>query len=207
MLQKVEKSLLPPTIMANTQTVSSFSADQYLTNQRRLSAGLAQRLNIQPENLLPSQNKSRIGIHARGGREYNLCGDWAYVGTPSAHGRKVRVFMSEINKMQSTPYIRRSNYVMQLENTGFTRSNGMMWSRASNDPWHRYGDRNEIPFTNIESAYLTARSLGFEVDVIYSHERYHEQKSYSDNYTHVKETVEEIDSMDEISIENLMQKL
>lgn len=207
MLQKFEKSFLPATRMANMNTVTSFSTDQFLTNQRRLSAGLAQRLNVQPENLLPSQNKNRIGVHARGGREYNLCGDWAYVGTPSAHSRKVRVYQSEINKMQSTPYIRRSNVVMQIENTGFTRSNGMMWSRASNDPWHRFGDKNEILFTNLESAFLTARSLGFEVDVIYSHERYHEQKSYADNFVHVKETVEDIESLDEISIENLMKKL
>ncbi len=207
MLQKVEKSLQPASRMSNIKTPLNFVADQYLTNQRRLTAGIVQRLNVQPEKLLPSQNKSRIGINARGGREYNLNGDWAYLGTSSAHGRKVRVFQAEINKMQSTPYIRRGSYVMQMENTGFTRSNAMMWARASNDPWHRFGDKNEICFTNIESAYLTARSLGFEVDVIYSHERYHEQKSYADNFVHVKETVEDIDSLDEINIENLMMKL
>lgn len=207
MLQKIEKSILPVSRMGNMPQPTNFTADQFLTNQRRMTPGLAQRLNVQPENLLPSQNKSRIGIHARGGREYNLCGDWAYVGTPSVHGRKVRVYQSEINKMQSTPYVRRNNYVMQIENTGFTRSNSMMWSRSSNDPWHRYGDKNEIYFPNIESAYTTARSLGFEVDVIYSHERYHEQKSYADNFVYVKEAVEDLESMEEISIENLMKKL
>jgi len=207
MLQKLEKSFQPAQRMANMKSPMNFTADQFLVNQRKMTVGLAQRLNVQPENLLPSQNKSRIGVHVRGGREYNLNGDWAYVTTPTQHGRRVRVYQPETNKMQSTPYTRSSNYVMQIENTGFSRSHGMNWSRASNDPWHRYGDRNEIYFNNIETAFLTARSLGFEVDVIYSHERYHEQKSYADNFVYAKENVEDIDSMDEISIENLMKKL
>lgn len=207
MLQKFEKYFIPINRMANMSKPTSFTAEVFLTNKNKVTPGIVQRLNVQPENLLPSQNKNRVGIHNKSGREYNMNGDWAYLCTPSVHNRKVRVYQAEINHMQSTPYIRKGSYVLQFENTGFSRSNGMLWSRASNDPWHRYGDKNEITFTNIDTAFYYARSLGCEIDVIYSHERYHEQKSYADNFVHVKETMEDIDSMDDISIEDLEKKL
>jgi len=193
--------------MANIAMPTTFTSHTFLSQQNNPSPGMVQRLNVQPENLLPSLNKNRVGTHSNGVRGYNFNGDWSYLCTPSVHKRKVRVYQSEINHMQSTPYIRKGSYVLQFENTGFSRSNAMLWSRASNDPWHRYGDKNEISFSNIDGAFYYASSLGCEIDVIYSHERYHEQKSYADNFVHVKERVEDIDFMEDISIENLEKKL
>jgi len=207
MLQKFEKYLVPLPRMGNIKLPKTITAEVFLVNQNKMTPGLVQRVNVQPENILPSQNKNRIGFHSKGGREFDFNGDWSYICTSSAHNRKVRVYQAEINHMQYTPYVRRGSYVLQMENTGYSRSNGMLWARASNDPWHRFGDKNEIVFANMATAYHYARSLGFEVDVIYSHERYHEQKSYADNFVHLKETMDDIDCMEDISIENLEKKL
>ena len=186
---------------------TNIKGDVFLSNINRSSPGLIQRLNVQPNDILISQNKERIGFHSRGSRDYNFNGDWAYAATPSIFGRKARVYQAEINHMQSTPYFRRGGYVLQVENTGFTRSNAMLWARCSIDPYHRYGDKNEILFTNLQSAYIYARSIGFEVDVIYPHERYHEQKAYADNFLYIKESVSDSEDLDEICIEEIEKKL
>lgn len=207
MLAKFEKYLQPAARSGNIKLPVNIKGDILLCNQNRLTPGMIQRLNVQPNDLFPSQNKQRIGIHTKAGREYDFNGDWSYLTTSSVHNRKVRVYQAEINHMQSTPYNRRGNYVMQFENTGWTRSNAMLWGRCSNDPYHRYSDKNEIMFYNLEAAYHYARSLGCEVDVIYPHERYHEQKSYADNFLFPKESANDFEDIGEISIENLEKKL
>ena len=207
MLTKFQKYINPVAVPGNIKLPNSIKGDIFLTNQSRLTSGLIQRLNVQPENLYITDNKERVGIHSRGGREYDYSGDWSYLTTSSVHNRKVRLYQAEINHMQSTPYTRKGTYVMQFENTGFTRSNSMLWARCSDDPYHRWGDRGELQFTDMQSAYGYARTFGFEVDIIYPHERYHEQKSYADNYSFQKEKLEDIENLEEISVENIEKRL
>lgn len=207
MLTKFERYLVPNARMANIPSVTNLKADMIYNSITDKTSGLAQRLNVQPDEILTSRNKDRVGFNTKAIRGHNLMGDWSYICTASAHGRKARVYQAEINHMQSTPYFRKGGYVVQMENTGWTRSNAMLWARSSADPYHRFGDKNEIAFSNIETAYHYARGLGFEVDVIYPHERYHEQKAYADNFLFQKETLNDIEDMDEICIENLEKKL
>ena len=207
MLAKFERYLVPNPRMGNIPIPINLKADAVYSNFNNKSNGLAQRLNVQPNEILLSKNKERIGFTSKGGRNHDLMGDWSYMCTNSAHGRKARVYQAEINHMQSTPYFRRGSYVVQMENTGFTRSNAMLWARCSADPYHRFSDKNEIAFTNIATAYGYAKSLGCEIDVIYPHERYHEQRAYADNFLFQKETLSDIEDMDEICIENLEKKL
>ena len=58
----------------------------------------------------------------------------------------------------------------------------MLWTKCTADPFHRLGDKNEIDFTNISTAYNYARTLCCAFDFIYPHERHHKQKSYADNF-------------------------
>jgi hypothetical protein len=207
MLTKFERYIVPKARMGNIPTPINIKADMLYNNYLDKSNGVIQRLNVQPNEILTTKNKERIGFNTRAGRDYLMMGDWSIIATSSAHNRKARVYQSEINHMQSTPYSRKGGYVVQMENTGWTRSNAMLWARSCNDPYHRFGDKNEIVFTNIETAYYYARSLGAEIDVIYPHERYHEQKAYADNFLFQKETLSDIEDMDEICIENLEKKL
>ena len=46
--------------------------------------------------------------------------------------------------MQCTPMVRKENWCMQFENLGMYRSNSMLWSRCSDDPYNRWSDRGEI---------------------------------------------------------------
>jgi hypothetical protein len=207
MLAKFERYFVPNTRLANIPIPTNLKSDLVYNCYNDKSNGIAQRLNVQPNDILISKNKERIGFSTKSGRDYNMMGDWSYICSSSAHGRKARVYQAEINHMQSTPYYRKGGYVVQMENTGWTRSNAMLWARCSADPYHRFGDKNEILFTNIETAFKYARSLGCEVDVIYPHERYHEQKAYADNFLFQKETLSDVEDMDEICIENLEKKL
>ena len=207
MLAKFERYLTPSSSMANIPRPINIKGDVLLNSYNSQSNGFVQRLNVQPDEILTSRNKDRVGFSTKSGRDYSMMGDWSYICTDSAHGRKARVYQSEINHMQSTPYIRKGGYVVQMENTGFTRSNAMLWARCSADPYHRFGDKNEIAFTNISTAYNYSRTLGCAIDVIYPHERYHEQKAYADNFLFQKETLSDVEDMDEICIENLEKKL
>jgi len=168
---------------------------------------MQQRLNVQPNEVSLSKNKNRIGIHANSGRHHNLIGEWAFSSDNSLGSRKVRIFQKEQNQMQTTPYILEGLYTMQFENTGFTRSHAMLWETCCDDPYHRWGDRTEIIFPNMQAAFDYAQRFGFEVSVIYPHERFHEFKAYVSNFPFVKESPEDIESMEEISIENLENKL
>lgn len=207
MIGKFERYFTPSVRLANIPLPQNIKGDMIINASSSKGNGVTQRLNVQPDEILLSKNTERVGFHVKAGRDYNFMGDWSYLCTSSVHGRKARIYQAEINHMQSTPYIRRGSFVLQMENTGFTRSNAMLWARCSADPWHRYGDKNEICFTNISSAYHYARSLGCEIDVIYPHERYHEQKAYADNFLFQKETLNDIEDLDEVCIENLEKKL
>jgi len=59
----------------------------------------------------------------------------------------------------------------------------------------------------MNSAYLYAKKFGFEVDVIYPHERFHEFKSYAHNFPYINESPEDIENIDEINIDSLEKKL
>lgn len=208
MLAKFERYLTPNTRMANIPVAMNLKADTYYNNISNINnKGVQQRLNVQPDEILTSKNVERVGFSTKGGRDYQMMGDWSYICTSAAHNRKARVYQAEINHMQSTPYFRRGSYVVQMENTGFTRSNAMLWARCSADPYHRFGDKNEIAFTNISTAFNYARTLGCEIDVIYPHERYHEQKAYADNFLFQKETLSDVEDLDEVCFENLEKKL
>jgi len=204
---KFEKYLSSDTTRGNLKLPNCLKGDIYLSNSSNMTPGIMQRLNVQPDDLLLSKNKNRIGIHINGGRNYALAGDWANLPDSDMIGRKICIFQKEQNQMQSTPYISYRNYVMEIEKTGFSRSHAMLWGFCSNDPYHRWGDRGEINFPNMDAAYFYARSIGSEVDMIYPHERYHETKSYTDNFRYNEEYPEDIDSMDDINIDYLEKKL
>lgn len=204
---KFAKYLSSTQTRGNIKFPNSAKGDTFLCNSLNLSPGMQQRLNVQPDEVLLSKNKERIGIHANGGRQYNLIGEWAFLADSSANKRKVRIFQKEINQMQTTPYNRQGFYTMQFENTGFTRSNAMLWETCSDDPYHKWSDQGEILFPNMEAAYVYAKQFGHEVSVIYPHERFHEFKSYAHNFPFIKEYPEDIGSMEEVCIENLEKKL
>ena len=42
--------------------------------------------------------------------------------------------------------------------------------------------------------------LGFEVDLIYPHERYHQVKSYADNFLYRKENASDVEDENDIEI-------
>jgi hypothetical protein len=207
MLTKFERYFVQNSRMGNIPIAKNIKADAFYVNYLDKSNGVSQRLNVQPNEILTNKNKERIGFNCKSSRDFRMMGDWSVIATSSAHSRKARVYQAEINHMQSTPYNRKGGYVIQMENTGWTRSNAMLWGRCSSDPYHRFGDKNEMVFTNIETAFYYARSIGCEIDVIYPHERYHEQKAYADNFLFQKETLSDVEDMDEICIENLEKKL
>ncbi len=108
--------------------------------------------------------------------------------------------------MQSTPLKKLKFWYTQWESIGYYRSNAMLWGRTTDDPWRSWGIFNETPAVDMEGSVKYARSLGFEVDMVYPHERYHTQKAYADNFNFIKETISDIEDEEEV-IFDVMQKL
>jgi len=74
--------------------------------------------------------------------------------------RKVRVFQEEHNHMQSTPMNRIDHWTMQYETIGQFRSHSMLWSRCTDDPYHRWGDKGEIYGHNANEVVELAKASG-----------------------------------------------
>lgn len=115
--------------------------------------------------------------------------------------RRVRVFKHESNHMQSTPMFTAEHWQIQMETIGMFRSNMMLWTRCTNDPYHRWTtDRPDWIGHNAKDMVVEAQRQGFEVDLIYPHERYHTVKSYADNFTYKKINASDVEDEDEIRI-------
>jgi hypothetical protein len=103
--------------------------------------------------------------------------------------------------MQCTPRNRKGYYwTITYETIGFFRDHSMLWGRNSDDPYHRWGNKGEIRGGNLDDALAHAKSNGYEIDVIYPHERYHRTCSYADNFNFKKEKVSDVEDEDEIRL-------
>jgi len=169
-------------------------------------SGWQQRQLVEPNKYNLIENRERIGKNIRQHFDSRTEGITHNVFTYHSTVRKVIAFQSEINHMQSTPYVRRGQWHLQWESIGFYRSHAMLWGRNSDDPYRTWGNRYEVSYPDMNSAVSDARKRGLEVDLVYPHERYHTQKAYADNFTFKKETVSDIEDEDEV-VYDLMQKL
>jgi hypothetical protein len=160
--------------------------------------GFIQRKNVEPYRLLPSINKSRIGFHQRAQTYQSMGAHTSKSFTEQSMIRKARIFFGETNHMQSTPKNKRKTWNIQIESTGWVRSHGMLWGRCGDDPYHKWGDRDEMRFGTVESCEKLVKGLGFEYEVIYPHERYHQTKAYADNFIYNRESVSDAEDNDEI---------
>lgn len=168
--------------------------------------GWQQRKLVEPKKFRLMENKERVSVNIRQHFDPKTEGLTHTYTTEHSTKRKVILFKGGENHMQSTPYVRRSLWYMQMQNSGFYRSHAMLWSRNSDDPWRVWGSRFEIGMNDMETAVMYARKFGFEVDVVYPHERYHSQKAYADNFLFIKESVSDIEDEEEV-VFDLMQKL
>jgi len=168
--------------------------------------GWQQRKLVEPKKFRLIENKERVNVNIRQHFDAKTEGLTHTLTTEQSTKRKVILFKGGENHMQSTPYVRRSLWYMQMQNSGFYRSHAMLWSRNSDDPWRVWGGRFEIGMNDMETAVMYARRFGFEVDVVYPHERYHSQKAYADNFLFIKESVSDIEDEEEV-VFDLMQKL
>ncbi len=103
--------------------------------------------------------------------------------------------------MQCTPMKRKGYaWTITFQTLGYFRDHSMLWGRCSDDPYHRWSNKGEIKCGNLDEALAHARSFGYEVDVIYPHERYHRTCSYADNFTYKKETASDVEDEEEIRL-------
>jgi hypothetical protein len=170
-------------------------------NYLSLYHGYIQKKNVEPKHLSPVNNVDRVGVHLRGGPGPVYANDWTYIFSEHSSKRRMRVWQSEINHMQSTPYVRKGFWTVKRETLGAFRGHGMLWGRCGEDPFYKWSDRDEMKFGSCQEAVAYARYHGYEVDVIYPHERYHMQKAYADNFVFQKEKIEDLDDPDSINID------
>lgn len=193
----ISKNIPENAIATINQKYPSIPKDYYGNlaqgNALTLYHGYCQRQNIEPRHYSPVLNKDRVGVNIRGGLGPQLKGEWGFLFSEHSANRKMRVFQSTTNHMQSTPRVRKGFWVMQVEPIGVTRSHAMLWGRCTEDSFYRWGDRDELKFASMQDAVTAAKQGGYEVDVIYPHERYHTQKAYADNFNFIKEAISDIE--------------
>jgi hypothetical protein len=168
--------------------------------------GWQQRENVEPKKYNLMENKKRIGKVIRQHFDGTAEGIFHTNISEQSTMRKAILYKGETNHMQSTPYLKRSWWYLQIETRYFGRSNAMLWQRNSDDPWRSWGNRFEIPLADMNLAVKYARKFGFEADIIYPHERYHSQKAYADNFVFVKEALSDIEDEEEV-VYDIMKKL
>lgn len=87
-------------------------------------------------------------------------------------------------------------WYMEPNNMTTHRSISMLWNRHGEDGYSRWGIRGEMMFTTAEEAIQNATNAGFEYEVLYTGIRYHQQKSYSDNFQFKPEEVSDCEEED-----------
>jgi hypothetical protein len=214
MLPKLERYVsknIPQTALLTVQKQVNLIPKDYQGNPLTENTiyrwhGYIQRKNIEPKELLPSQNTKRIGYHQRAQLGPYTNAERSITAAEHGYNRKAIISFGEINHMQSTPMNRRGYWNIITQNTGFVRSHSMLWQRAGDDVYHKWGDRDEMRFATVEEAQDKLEAMGFEYEVVYPHERYHQTKAYADNFNFIREGVSDIEDEEAAAFE-IMQKL
>jgi hypothetical protein len=195
------------TIQASKNTIPrDYQGNPLTQNSIYRWHGYIQRQNVEPKALLTSQNTDRIGYHQR--HQTNPAIGWEVCAGPGEqfYNRRARINFGEINHMQSTPMFRRGNWNITMENTGYVRSHSMFWFKSGDDVFHKWGDRDEMRYSTAQVAANECEKQGYEYEIIYPHERYHQTKAYADNFTFMREGLSDIEDEEAAAFE-IMQKL
>jgi hypothetical protein len=169
--------------------------------------GYQQRKNVEPKSYNVVLNKDRIAVSMRTARHPETTDGTNYMRSDHQYKRKVQVYQIHHNHMQSTPMIKRNQFAILFETIGYGRSMAMLWGRGnSNDPYRQWGNRFELLFPDMESAVGYSKQWGWGFDTVYPHERFHERKSYADNFNYTKESVSDLEDDDE-TVGQIVHKL
>lgn len=170
--------------------------------------GNEQRNNVEPKSLHRDINKDMVNISHKGQINPNSSYDTSYLLTEHSMNRRMRIMFTDGNHMQYCPMVSLGRWMVQLEPLPYLRSFASHMPRCSDDPYQWWGDRSEILCTSMEAGKNIAESYDYAYDIIYPHIRYHEDRSYSDNFQFIKENVDDIDIMDELEVDfDILNKL
>lgn len=168
--------------------------------------GWQQRELVEPHSYNLKNNIEKIGKGIRPHSDARADSQLHFFISEHCTNRKAICFQGQTNHMQSTPMFSRKGFFVIMESIGYYRSNAMLYGRNSEDPWRTWGNRYEMSFDSMKSAVEYARKFGVGVDISYSHQRYHTQKAYADNFNFIKESVSDIEDEEEV-VYDIMQKL
>lgn len=99
--------------------------------------------------------------------------------------------------MQCTPSLNLGDsWILDLISIMDTRHNSMFWNKFSCDGYSRWGSRGEMSFNTAEDAIKFAKSMGWEYEVNFSGKRYHQLKSYAENFAFKKEQLSDSEEGD-----------
>jgi len=100
--------------------------------------------------------------------------------------------------MQCTPLISyHDTWSVEVENLQDTRSNSMLWTRyGSQDDYIRWGPRGEMMVPTAKAGIEFATRMGWDYEVIYTKDRFHQLKSYAENFAFKKEEMSDTEEGD-----------
>lgn len=195
----------------------NYKVQRYLhTNASKLAVGemmtlnpakdVAQRELVEPKNFILSQNTEHIGIHRPGRLGTDYFQHQITHPTEFATVQKVMIYESTPNHMHYHPVENRTHWSMLFIHNRFVRSNAMLWGLCTDNAYRTWGDKDPLPYASANDVKREAERNGFEYDIVYTNQRYHQNKSYSDNFTFIKDTIGDVDDEEKVVYE-LMNKL
>ena len=197
---------LRPINFKNKHPSAIFSSNHILTpstqsNQQQsvtnidCELGYLQKQQVKPTDLTSSKNQQ--GFHERSGFGPNLGAFVPSLLNETGVNRKAYIYQKHHNHMQSTPLFHQgNNWIVEIVSMIDCRQTSMLWNRYGNDTFSRWGLKGEMAFTSAEQAVNFCKKNAWEYEVIYSGRRYHQIKSYSENFTFKKEEVSDSEEKD-----------
>lgn len=99
--------------------------------------------------------------------------------------------------MQCTPLAHNGDkWVVEVNSIMDTRHGSMLWGRGGADAYNRWGNRGEMAFTCAEDAILFCKNAGWDYEVMFGGFRYHQTKSYAENFMFRKEELSDTEEGD-----------
>ena len=156
-------------------------------NADKLIDGAIQRLSVTPDRsaLQVKVNTDKVGFYKRAELNERASGSAYLSSNPwdtQTHRHKIaRIYHPQKKHIHNHPYNKEigHHWVIEFESSGTYKSPLMHFTSATRDTFSKVS----MKVGSLSAAQRYCEMMGFGYDVLYSQQRWHTKKSYSDNFS------------------------
>mmetsp|Transcript_20585 Transcript_20585/g.21365 ORF Transcript_20585/g.21365 Transcript_20585/m.21365 type:complete len:215 (+) Transcript_20585:1-645(+) len=157
--------------------------------------GYMQRQLVKPKDI--SAFKNSVGFTEKTGFGVNSSSMTAQSVSDLPFKKRCFIYQKKYNHMQDTPLFHMgSAWVLEVNLEVENRHMSMLWGRFGSEMYTKWGSKGEMCFKTPEQAIHAAESMGWEYEVLYQGTRYHQLKSYAENFATKKEELSDTEEDD-----------